>query len=394
MKALGDVCTLQRGFDLPTTQRTRGEVPLISSSGSIDFHSVAKVSGPGVITGRSGSIGSVFFENANFWPLNTTLYVKDFHGNDPRFVYYLLTVLDLKRFSSGMGVPTLNRNLVHVERVAVPNSLPEQQRIVAILDEAFAGLAVAAANAEKNLKNAREVFESHLNSVFTQKGEGWPLKTLKQVSIDFGRGKSKHRPRNDPSLYGGPYPFIQTGDVRNCDHWILESSQSYNERGLKQSKLWPKGTICITIAANIAETGILSFDACFPDSVIGIFVDETQTSNDFVEYILQSVKSQIKAKGKGSAQDNINLATFEDHFFPFPNLGEQGHIVETLNELSEGVKKLEFCYSQKLAAIAELKQSLLQKAFAGELTKDFRAAMAAPKASAGVEVQAALTLFG
>jgi Type I restriction modification DNA specificity domain len=85
------------------------------------------------------------------------------------------------------------------------------------------------------------------------------------------------------------YPFIQTGDVRNCDHVILESTQSYNEIGLAQSKLWPKGTICITIAANIAETGILGFEACFPDSVIGIVVDETKTTNDFVEYLLQSV---------------------------------------------------------------------------------------------------------
>jgi type I restriction enzyme, S subunit len=373
-KMLGEVCTLQRGFDLPSAQRTHGKFPLITSSGSTDFHSEAKVHGPGVITGRSGSIGSVFFEEANFWPLNTTLYVKDFHGNDPRFVYYLLTFLDLKKFATGMGVPTLNRNLVHVERVAIPSNLPEQRRIVAVLDEAFEGLAIATANTEKNLKNAREIFESYLNSVLTDNGRSWPLKTLKQVSIDFGRGKSKHRPRNDPSLYGGPYPFIQTGDVRNCDHWIVDSTQNYSEAGLKQSKLWPRGTICITIAANIAETGILTFDACFPDSVIGVVVDESQTSNDFVEYILQSVKSHLKAKGKGSAQDNINLATFEDHFFPFPDLSEQRHIVGKLNELSEAVKGLESTFAQKLATIAELKQSVLQKAFTGELTKDFRPA--------------------
>ena len=132
--------------------------------------------------------------------------------------------------------------------------------------------------------------------------------------------------------------------------------------------MWPKGTICITIAANIAETGILGFDACFPDSVVGIVVDETKTTNDFVEYLLQSVKTQLKAQGKGSAQDNINLATLENRLFPFPSLYEQKSVVEKLNELSKSVRKLEAAYEQKLSALAELKQAILQKAFTGELT--------------------------
>jgi type I restriction enzyme S subunit len=248
--------------------------------------------------------------------------------------------------------------------------LPEQKRIVAILDEAFAGISQAVANAEKNLANARELFESYLNNVFTQKGDGWVEKTLKDVCIDFGRGKSKHRPRNDPKLYGGPYPFIQTGDVRNSLHLIKTSNQSYNENGLAQSKLWPKGTICITIAANIAETGILDFDACFPDSIIGMVVDDKQTSNAYVEYLLQSVKARIKAKGKGSAQDNINLATFENELFPFPSLDVQRELVEKLHQLLSTTQRLEGVYQQKLDALAELKQSILQKAFAGELTAD------------------------
>ena len=120
-------------------------------------------------------------------------------------------------------------------RIPVP-PLPEQKRIVAILDEAFEGIGTAVANAEKNLANARELFDSYLNSVFTQKGEGWVEKTLQQVSLDFARGKSKHRPRNDPKLYNGTYPFIQTGDVRNCDHVILENTQSYNETGLRSEQ--------------------------------------------------------------------------------------------------------------------------------------------------------------
>ena len=132
-KRLGDVATLQRGFDLPTQNRVAGKFPLVSSSGISDTHHKSAVRGPGVVTGRSGSIGNVFFIEEDFWPLNTVLYVKDFHGNDPRFVFYLLKKFDLKRFASGAGVPTLNRNFVHDELVNVP-PLPEQRRIVGILD--------------------------------------------------------------------------------------------------------------------------------------------------------------------------------------------------------------------------------------------------------------------
>ena len=94
-------------------------------------------------------------------------------------------------------------------------------------------------------------------------------KTLSEIAKDFGRGKSKHRPRNDVRLYGGDIPFIQTGDIREAGKWIENYSQTYSEFGLQQSKQWEKGTLCITIAANIAETGLLGFDACFPDSIIG-----------------------------------------------------------------------------------------------------------------------------
>jgi type I restriction enzyme S subunit len=190
---------------------------------------------------------------------------------------------------------------------------------------------------------------------------------LREVSLDFGRGKSRHRPRNDPKLYGGPYPFIQTGDVRGSDHLITEYTQTYSEAGLAQSKMWPRGTLCITIAANIAETGVLDFDACFPDSVIGVVVDETKTTSKYLEYMLHTVKADLKAKGKGSAQDNINLGTFENERFPFPDLLTQKHMVALLDDLSTDLQRLKEVYERKLAALDELKESLLHQAFTGQL---------------------------
>jgi len=273
-----------------------------------------------------------------------------------RFLYWWLKSIADLIVAEGAGATVQGVKLPFVKSLKIPvPPLPEQQRIVAILDEAFDGIATARANTEKNLQNARALFEGHLQSVFTRHGEGYVGKTLREVSKVFGRGKSKHRPRNDPRLYGGPYPFIQTGDVRGAEHLITEFSQTYSEAGLAQSKLWPKGTLCITIAANIAETGILGFDACFPDSVIGVVADERQTSNKFLEYLLQSVKTDLKAKGKGSAQDNINLATFENERYPFPSLVIQKNAVEELDGLLAEVQRLEGIYQNKLAAVSELK---------------------------------------
>ena len=251
--------------------------------------------------------------------------------------------------------------------------LPEQERIVAILDEAFAVIATATANAEKNLANARELFESELNRVFAQKGDGWVEKTLGEMSHDFGRGKSKHRPRNADFLYGGDYPFVQTGDIRNSEHIISNYTQTYSEAGLSQSKLWPAGTICITIAANIAETGILGFDACFPDSIIGMVPEPEKSDSGYVEYLLQFFKTELQQQGKGSAQDNINLGTFERQKFPFAPLPEQQAIVARLDALSEETRSLEEVQQRKLETLTELKQSILHKAFTGELTADAKA---------------------
>jgi len=129
---LGDVIELKRGYDLPKMERELGNVPLVSSSGVSDTHSVAKVKGPGVITGRYGTIGTVYFVEDDFWPLNTTLYVRDFKGNDPRFVSYFLRGIDFHAYSDKAAVPGLNRNDLHQASVLFP-SLPEQRAIAATL---------------------------------------------------------------------------------------------------------------------------------------------------------------------------------------------------------------------------------------------------------------------
>ncbi len=132
-KTLGEVLTLQRGFDLPETKREAGVFPVIASTGRVGTHSVSMVKGPSVVIGRSGSLGGGQFIQSDFWPLNTTLWVKDFKGNDVRFCYYLLKSLDLATFNAGSGVPTLNRNHIHPLPVHVPSDVAEQRAIAHIL---------------------------------------------------------------------------------------------------------------------------------------------------------------------------------------------------------------------------------------------------------------------
>jgi type I restriction enzyme S subunit len=132
---LGEAATLQRGFDLPLDSRRAGDVPVYGSNGIDGWHDRAMVEGPGVITGRSGSIGFVHYEHRDFWPLNTTLYVRDFHGNNTMFIVRLLESINLQRFSASTGVPSLNRNFVHPTPVLVP-PVDEQERITVVIDAA------------------------------------------------------------------------------------------------------------------------------------------------------------------------------------------------------------------------------------------------------------------
>jgi len=294
-----------------------------------------------LIMSCSGTMGKVAIVPDNIKPgiINQALLKLTPQGTiSSEFLKYWMDSGDFQESLKAQAGGAAIQNVASVsilKEIKVPlPPVSEQHRIVSILDEAFDGIATAKANAEKNLQNARALFESHLQAVFSQTSKNWGKKHLAEVAKDFGRGKSKHRPRNDAKLYGGKYPFIQTGDVRNATHLINTYSQTYNEVGLAQSKLWPKGTLCITIAANIAETGILDFDSCFPDSVIGVVVDPDVISIKFLEYLLQSFKTILQAKGKGSAQDNINLGTFENQLFPFPSLKEQKQIVSTLDSLS------------------------------------------------------------
>ena len=193
------------------------------------------------------------------------------------------------------------------------------------------------------------------------KGE-WKSKKLGEVA-KIGRGKSKHRPRNAGFLYGGIYPFLQTGDIRNAGLYLSDYTQTYSEAGLKQSKLWPEETLCITIAANIAETSILKIKACFPDSIIGLIPKENETTVLFVKNLFDKFKIQIQNLSQGAAQDNLNQEKLTNIEFQFPNITEQQKIATFLSAVDEKLQALK----QKKSLLEQYKKGVMQKIFSQEL---------------------------
>lgn len=165
-KRFKDVCVLQRGFDLPTRLREQGKYDLVTSSGITDSHSEFKVKGPGVVTGRSGSIGNVFYIENNFWPLNTSLYIKDFKNNLVKYVYYFIRAFDLSKYATGTGVPTLNRNFVHDEKVLSTNDINEQKRVFQLLDELESQTNFIIKQYQNQLYNVEDLKKSILQKAF------------------------------------------------------------------------------------------------------------------------------------------------------------------------------------------------------------------------------------
>ena len=158
----------------------------------------------------------------------------------------------------------------------------------------------------------------------------WRRFTLDQLG-SVGRGKSRHRPRNDSSLYGGIYPFFQTGDIKAANFALTQYTQTYNELGLAQSKLWQPGTLCITIAANIAETAILGVTGCFPDSIVGFVADPRKADVRFVKYYIDTLKMQMQSVSRGTTQDNLSVDKLLTFNFCVPGVGTQRRIASILS---------------------------------------------------------------
>ena len=315
-----------------------------------------------VLVSCIGNIGKVAISNCE---LCTNQQINSIIPNndliDSKFLFY--TIKKMRPFLDKQGssavIPLLNKSEFSKIKISVP-PLPVQQKIVSILEKTD--------KLKEIREDADELTTDYLQAVFLElfgdplkNPKKWEIMKFSEIGV-LSRGKSKHRPRNDPVLLGGKYPLIQTGDVANSKGYITKFTQTYSEFGLKQSKMWVTGTLCITIAANIAKTGILTFDACFPDSVVG-FTSNEYTNTEYIQHWLSFLQKTLENNAPESAQKNINLTILENLNVPIPPIALQNefsNIVKSVNEMSQHQE-----HSKK--NIENISNTFMQKAFKGEL---------------------------
>ena len=364
-RRVGEILQLEYGKPLADSDRKPdGLYPVYGANGEKDRSDKFYRARPSIIVGRKGSAGEINLTEPKFWPLDVTYFVTfDESRYDLRFLYYLLTTLELTSLARGVK-PGINRNDVYAKTAKVP-PLPEQQRIVALLDEAFGGIATAKANAEKNLQNARALFESHLQAVFSQRGEGWTEKTFSEVcEISSVLVDPRRREYLDLPHVGGANITSKTGEMIELktarEEGLISGKFTFDETMVLYSKIRPY----LMKAARPNFRGLCSAD------IYPLSAKTGELDRDYLFHLLLG-KGFTDYANAGSARAGMPKVN-RDHLFAYrvylPSTSEQKQIAAKLDALHDETQRLEGIYRQKIAALEALKKSLLHQAFSGEMT--------------------------
>jgi type I restriction enzyme S subunit len=371
---LGVLCDVLDHKRKPITKRDReaGEYPYYGATGVLDHVAGFLFDEPLVLVGEDGAKwgsgeNTAFAVEGRVWVNNHAHVLRP--NRDKlldRWLIYHLNHSDLSAFVSGLTVPKLNQGSLREIPVPVP-PLPEQQRIVALLDEAFAGLATAKANAERNIQNARAIFESHLQSVFSQRGEGWEEKRLEEVcglQNGFAFKSSTFKPCGVPILR---ISNIQDGRIDSANRIVFFDPSDYREN-LDRYRIL-EGDLLIAMSG--ATTGKLGFNTeskvYYLNQRVGKFEPTKRLDKRFLYHFLSTKVEESLRISAGTAQPNLSTEQIKGFVLPLPSVDEQERIVDVLETLSKETQRLTRLYERKLAALEELKKSLLHQAFNGEL---------------------------
>ncbi|ENV1394586.1 restriction endonuclease subunit S [Vibrio cholerae] len=360
LKPLKDVAHLKRGYDLPTQDRIEGEIPIFAANGKNGTHNEAKIKGPGVITGRSGTIGKVHFTEHDYWPLNTALYVTDFKGNDPKWVYYMLQAFKLDRFVEGAGVPTLNRNLVHDELIPLP-PLAEQKRIAAILDKADA--------IRRKRQQAIQLADEFLRAVFLEmfgdpvtNPKGWDVLELHQV-VDFIGGSTLPPTEEYIGQTKGIAAF-KVGDMNSDgnDTFLITPREWAREYSRKHAYA-PIGTIVIPKRGGAIGTNkkrITSVESVLDPNLMGIN-PKNKVSLEYLFYWFQML--DLSTISNGSSVPQLN----KKDLAPLNILVADKDVHVRFDEIYRNVQATKQKFMSSLYLNELSFSGLSQKAFSGQL---------------------------
>jgi type I restriction enzyme S subunit len=366
VKRIKDIAPLQRGFDLPVSTQETGEYPVVYSNGITSFHNSFTTKGPGVVTGRSGTLGKVHYVESDYWAHNTTLWVTNFLGNYPLYIYYLYSSLKLERFGSGSGVPTLNRNDVHDYYVAVP-PLPEQRSIARVLsdtDELINAL-------DKLIAKKRDIKKAVMQELLTGKtrlpgfsGE-WEVKKLGDIG-SFRGGNSF------PTIYQGNiegcYPFFKVSDMNNNGNEVFMVSANNYISELTQKKLcitvFPKGSIVfakVGAAIFLERKKILNQPSCIDNNMMAFILNTNLVDTRFIHTMLH-----LKRFGcyvSTTALPSLSGKQLSEITIMLPPISEQQVIAQVLSDMDSEIAALE----QRRDKMKAIKQGMMQELLTGRI---------------------------
>ncbi len=368
---LGDILNFRRGHDLPHSAMKPGNIPVAGSNGVIGYHDTATPIKPILTIGRSGNVGKpYFYEEA--WAHNTTLYVDDFKGNDPKFLYYLCQTMPFANFGGGSAVPTLNRNHIHPLETKIPVKVEDQRRIASILSSLDRKIelnnkinADFEEMAQAIFKNWFVDFEPFKDGKFVDSElgmipEGWKVGTLGEFCKCLLGGTPS---RSKEEYWNGEVNWINSGEINKFR--ILEASEKITELGLAKSatKLLPKKTTVLAITgATLGQVSLLEIDTCANQSVIGV-LENTEVP---YEYIYPFIKDRIEMliqHQTGGAQQHINKDNVESLIFLLPAINV---LEDYISLVSPMYKRIESQCFENLY-LSTLRDTLLPRLMSGEL---------------------------
>ena len=367
-KTFGEVLEIRNGRNQREVESDDGEFPIYGSAGNVMGMATDHICEAGTtIIGRKGNINSPIYADTRFWNVDTAFGLAAKAGMDSRFLYFFCLSYDFSAHNRGTTIPSLVKSELLNIPIPVP-PLAEQQRIVGLLDEAFEGLATAKANAEKNLQNARALFESHLQSVFTQRGPEWrqdQLDVLTEPDTPITYGVVK--PGDE-----GEITFVRGGDLVRGKVRLTQLrtitravSDQYRRTLLRGGEL----LICLVGQPGQVAVAPIELAGANIARQVGLIRLKKMIDAEFVRYFLQSAPGAeaLGARESGSVQQVINLGELRQVSVHYPELAQQRKIVVGLEAMESETQHLARLYEQKLAALEALKKSLLHQAFTGAL---------------------------
>jgi len=364
-KVFAEVLEIRNGKNQSEVESKSGKYPIYGSAGKcMGFANSYICDANSTIIGRKGTINSPIFIDEPFWNVDTAFGLVAKDGLLPKFLHYFSLSYDFTEHNRGTTIPSLVKTDLQQIKIPLP-PLPEQERIVGILDEAFDGIAKAKALAEANRHNARALFQSHLQSVFSQKGEGWVEQTLGET-YDVRDGT-----HDSPKYHSKGFPLITSKNLKrhglSFDDVKLINEADFNK--INERSVVHRGDVLFAMIGTIGNPTLVMVDPNFAIKNVALFKIPKGQSGAFLKLYLDSgwVISKMINEAKGTTQKFVGLGYLRSFPIYLPPLEIQMKVVSDLEELSAETQRLESLYQSKLDALDELKKSLLHQAFSGNL---------------------------